>query len=200
MSTDIDVLGDAQADFQAYKRQKILNNLAGSHSHLTLAQLAKFVTHADHGEAAGAITLQELYDAVLASQSVQDVIADREEEEAKAVAAAKPKKPKKPTAKKAAAVKKKAKKDAAVVGKQKADAGKTKPRLDREQGYKEILKALRTAGGPCGRKALEDATGYPGVQVRTFCKELAAQKPPKIVVLGKGGRGTQYDLASRHPS
>ena len=67
---------------------------------------------------------------------------------------AKPKKPKNPTAKKAANVKKKAKKDAAVVGKQKADAGKTKPRLDREQGYKEILKALRTAGGPCGRKAL----------------------------------------------
>lgn len=96
------------------------------------------------------------------------------------------------TGKRKAAVASPSTKAAASSG-HKADYGKKKPRLNREQGYKEILAALTAAQEPCGRGELEKATGYTGVQVRTFCKELV--KLGKVQVLGKGGRGTKYALA-----
>jgi len=103
------------------------------------------------------------------------------------------KKEKKPAKKKAKKTTKKKRSAAVKKDGRKADYGKKKPRLKRDQGYKEILAALKAAGEPCGRKALETATGYTGVQVRTFCKELAAQG--KVEVLGKGGRSTKYALS-----
>jgi hypothetical protein len=206
MSEDIDVLGDAKADYLAYKRKKLLAKLATEHSHLTLDQVAKLTTHGDYGDIVASISLQELYDHVGTSSESEVTIEELEPAPAPKKAAA-PKRSaakkksttkKKAVAKKAAAPKKPAKKPAkkpsSVIGK-KADAGKKKPRLNRDTGYTEILKALKTAGEPCGRKSLEIATGYTGVQVRTFCKELAGMTPPKVMVLGAGGRGTTYDLA-----
>lgn len=75
----------------------------------------------------------------------------------------------------------------------KADFGKKKPRLQREVGYKVILDTLKAAGSPCSRSEIETATKYTGVQVRTFCTELADQG--KITIHGTGGRSTKYEAA-----
>ena len=204
-----DVLDD-KADYLAYKKKKTIEKL-GERTHLTMAKIAKLVAHEEHGSVVGDITLQELIDAALPDavaaaleEMGDDAPAPSADPPASRPAAKKAAKKKtavaakKPVAKKAA--KKKAAKKTpsakAATGK-KADYGKKKPRLQREQGYKEILAALKAAGEPCGRGDLEEATGYTGVQVRTFCKELAALTPPKVTVLGKGGRSTKYELASK---
>lgn len=189
---------DDQADLLAYKKQKTIEKL-GERAHLTLSQVAKLVAHDDHGTVVGDITLQELINVQL-KKAVAAKMAELSaqgrhpwelglEEEASETAArpAKAKKAAKKTAKKVA---KKAPKSAD--GK-KADFGKKKPRLNRDQGYKEIIAALKAAGTPCGRKELEEATGFTGVQVRTFCTELA--KMGKVNILGKGGRSTKYENA-----
>lgn len=215
-----DVLDD-KADYLAYKKQKTIEKL-GERTHLTLGKIAKLVGHEEHGAIVGDITLQDLIDVQLEKQLEEAVAAkleevgsevavEDEEEAPRPVAkkkATKKKVAKKKVAKKAAkkkatkapAAKKKSVKKRSVAasasgGKRKADYGKTKPRLKRDQGYKEILAALKAAGEPCGRGDLEEATGYTGVQVRTFCKELAAMSPPKVQILGKGGRSTKYALA-----
>ena len=191
-----DVLNDREGYLQ-YKRMKAIQKLS-ERTHLTLAQVAQLVSHPDHGDAIKDITLQEILDSSSPSES------DAEEETDDATLTPRAKKASKKAAKKAAkkvpkkaakkAAKKATKKPAAKKdpGK-KADFGKKKPRLQREQGYKEILAALKAHGQPAGRKILEDATGFPAVQVRTFCKELEQQG--KIKILGKGGRSTQYALA-----
>ena len=173
-----------------------------------MAKIAKLVAHEEHGSIVGDITLQELIDAALPAAVAEALEEQGDDDPAPAGAPSRPatkpakkkaaaKKPaaakKKPAAKKKAAAKKPSAKSA--TGK-KADYGKKKPRLQREQGYKEILAALKAAGEPCGRGDLEEATGYTGVQVRTFCKELAVLA--KVKILGKGGRSTKYELASRH--
>jgi hypothetical protein len=202
-----DVLDD-KADYLAYKKKKTIEKL-GERTHLTMAKIAKLVAHEEHGSIVGDITLQELIDAALpgaVAAALEEMGADAPAPPAAAPASrpAAKKAAKKKASKKATAAKKKpaAKKKAAAkkpsakaaTGK-KADYGKKKPRLKREQGYKEILAALKAAGEPCGRGDLEEATGYTGVQVRTFCKELAAMTPPKVKILGKGGRSTKYELA-----
>jgi hypothetical protein len=200
-----DVLDD-KADYLAYKKKKTIEKL-GERTHLTMTQIAKLVAHEEHGSIVGDITLQELIDVALPA-AVAAALEDMGEDApapsdpvprpaAKKSAAAKKKATKKPAAAKKKATKKKAaakKKPSAksATGK-KADYGKKKPRLQREQGYKEIKAALKAAGEPTGRKPLEEATGYTGVQVRTFCKELAAKG--EIKILGKGGRSTKYALA-----
>lgn len=182
---------DDQADLLAFKKKKTIEKL-GERPHLTLSQMAKLVAHDKHGDVVGDITLQELINV----QLKKAVAAKMEElgaqgttvEEVSEAAPATAKKKK--TAKKAA---KKAPKKAKSADGKKADFGKKKPRLDRDQGYKEILQALKAAAAPCGRKELETATGYTGVQVRTFCTELATKG--KVNILGKGGRSTKYEIA-----
>jgi len=200
-----DVLDD-KADYLAYKKKKTVEKL-GERTHLTMAKIAKLVAHEEHGSIVSDITLQELIDVALpaaVAAALEELGEDAPEPpEAPASRPATKKKAskkaavaKKPAAKKAAKKKAAAKKPSAksATGK-KADYGKKKPRLQREQGYKEILAALKAAGEPCGRGDLEEATGYTGVQVRTFCKELAGLTPPKVTILGKGGRSTKYELA-----
>lgn len=102
-----------------------------------------------------------------------------------------------PAAKKAAKAAP-AKKDKASSGRNpKSDKGKPKPRLDYDSGKKEILAALKAAAAQghesLGRGALEAATGFTGVQVRTFAKKLVEEG--RVQVMGEGGRGTTYALA-----
>lgn len=201
-----DVLDD-KADYLAYKKAKTIEKLS-ERTHLTLEKIGKLASHPEHGEIVGSITLDELIqvkvEAALAEAGIDEDRDHADEEEApttpkKKVAATK----KKVTAKKASRAPTQAKKTAKkkAVKKitqkasdgRKADFGQKKPRLNREQGYKEIIAALKAAGEPCGRGEIEEATGYSGVQVRTFCKELAEQG--KIQILGKGGRSTKYTLA-----
>ena len=205
-----DVLDD-KADYLAYKKAKTIEKLS-ERTHLTLEKISKLATHPEHGEIVGSITLDELIqfkvDAALAEAGVNDDEDQATEEEdtaskkkattkksakkaSRAPVRAKKTAKKKATAKKKTAAKKATAKKSADG--RKADFGKKKPRLNREQGFKEIVAALKAAGEPCGRGELEEATGYTGVQVRTFCKELAEQG--KVQILGKGGRSTKYALA-----
>ena len=194
-----DNLGDSLSEsYRTHKRTVAVKNL-GARTHLTLEKLAKLVNHAEHGDIVKDITLQELLDVTNLKSSVAS-----EEEEEEPVAP--PRKVK--TAKKAAAAKPAAKAKAAKAPKaakaakkaapkknadgRKADFGKKKPRLDYAQGQKEVLAALKAHGQPAGRSDIEEATGYSGVQVRTFCKKLAEEG--KVKVLGKGGRSTRYAL------
>lgn len=192
------VLSDSYLDHQ---RKAAIKNL-GERTHLTLEQISKLVAHPKHGEIVKTITLDDL----LAVTAPKVVVEEDDEEETTTVAARPARKKaskKKTTTKRAAASKKKTTKKKVAKKKtttkkassgdgRKADFGKKKPRLDYEQGMKEILAALKAAKEPCGRADLEKATGYPGVQVRTFCKKLAAEG--KIKILGKGGRSTRYSL------
>lgn len=180
--------------YRTHKRTVAVKNL-GTRTSLTLEKLAKLVAHEEHGEIVKDITLQELIDVTTVKVSVEP-----EDEVAAAPPAAKKKAAKKTTEKKTTTAKKSAKKKAAKKKPakkaksedgRKADFGKKKPRLDYVQGCKEVLAALKAHGEPAGRSDIEEATGYTGVQVRTFCKKLADQG--KIKVLGKGGRSTRYE-------
>jgi len=200
-----DNLGDSLSEsYRTHKRTVAVKNL-GERTHLTLEKLAKLVNHAEHGDIVKDITLQELIDVSALKGSAEP---EEEEEEEAPAAAPKGKPPKaakktaKKTAKKAAAAKPAAKPKAAKKAKKpkaeknadgrKADFGKKKPRLDYAQGQKEVLAALKAHGEPAGRSDIEEATGYSGVQVRTFCKKLA--EDGKVQILGKGGRSTRYAL------
>lgn len=187
--------------YRAHKRQVAIKNL-GERTHLTLEKIAKLVAHKDHGETVKDITLQELIDVGKGSKPAARPAPSSSKKAAKKTAAKRPaaakkaakKASKKPAAKKAAAkkaTKKSAKKTTAKKG-PKADKGKPKPRLDYETGMREVLAAVKAAGEPVGRGDIEDATGYSGVQVRTFAKKLAAAG--KIQIQGKGGRSTRYAM------
>ena len=186
-------------NWREHKRGLILENL-GERLHLTLEQVAKLVSHPDHGEAVKDITLQEVVNEATKGTKNKK----KKSKRTRGKPEKKPeKKPAKKTTKKAA--KKAAKKTTPkgskkkvaaakkVAGKKgpKADKGRPKPRLDYETGCREVLGALKAAGGPVGRHPLEVATGYTGVQVRTFCKRLANEGKARI--LGPGGRATQYE-------
>jgi outer membrane biosynthesis protein TonB len=214
-----DVLDD-KADYLAYKKKRMIEKLS-ERTHLTFEKITKLVGHPEHGAVVAEITLDDLIDAIV-DQRVQERLeelgdaapeSDDEEEDQPAPAPKATKKPaakkkvaakKKPVAKKKATKKPAAKKKPVAKKKtvkkapakkedgRKADFGKKKPRLNREQGYKEIIAALKAAEEPQGRSDLEEATGFSGVQVRTFCKELAANG--KVKILGSGGRSTKYAL------
>jgi hypothetical protein len=189
-------LGNVLDDsYRQHKRDVAIKRL-GERTSLTLEQVSKLVSHPEHGDVVKTITLQELIDEGAAKTTETD---DGDE----AAAAPPPRRPapnKKKAAKKATkapaakkkAAKKAAKKKAASSNGRKADFGKKKPRLDYEQGCKEVLAALKAHGKPAGRNDLESATGYSAVQVRTFCKRLAENG--KIKILGKGGRSTSYAM------
>jgi hypothetical protein len=186
-----DVLDD-KADYLAYKKAKTIEKL-GERTHLTMAQIAKLVSHPEHGDVVSTITLGEVLEVAF-----KDLASDEEDTEEDTEEAPVPTAVKRSTAKKASRAssgrkKAAAKKVAKKASGRKSDFGKKKPRLDRDQGYREIKAALKAAQGPCGRSDLEEATGYSAVQVRTFCKELASKG--EINILGKGGRSTQYELA-----
>ena len=195
---------DDKADYLAYKKRKTIEKL-GERTHLTMGKIAKLVAHEEHGGVVADITLRELIDVALPGAveialeelgETPNTVSD--DHPAPVIAKKIAKKTGKKTVKKTAVANKTVKKTPSTksaTGK-KADFGKTKPRLQRDQGYKEVLAALKAAGEPCGRGDLEEATGYTGVQVRTFCKELAVMTPPKIMILGKGGRSTKYELAN----
>jgi cobalamin biosynthesis Mg chelatase CobN len=207
-----DVLDD-KADYLAYKRKMTIEKL-GQRTHLKLSQIAVLCGHEEHGKIVGDITLQELLDVKLAEAAPSSDVEEEDDVEEEPVKA-KPKRKvtkrpaaakkttakkkvakkatKKPAAKKKAAKKKVAKKAAQPANGRKADFGKKKPRLDYKQGMKEVLGAIKAAGGPCGRSDIEEVTSYTGVQVRTFAKKLAAEG--KIKILGKGGRSTKYAIA-----
>jgi hypothetical protein len=187
-------LGNVLDDsYRQHKRDVAIKRL-GERTGLTLEQVSKLVAHPDHGDVVKTITLQELIDEGNRLTVTDDGdeaspsprrSAPNKKKAAKKAPAAKKKTAKKKTAKKAA-------KKAANSNGRKADFGKKKPRLDYEQGCKEVLAALKAHGKPAGRNALEAATGYTAVQVRTFCKRLADNG--KIKVLGKGGRSTSYAM------
>lgn len=194
-------LGESLTEsYRAHKRTVAVRNL-GERTHLTLEKLAKLVSHEEHGDIVKDITLQELIDV-----SAPKVAVEEEEDDERAPAPkAKKKAAKKTTAPKKAAkkqtkpaakktAKKAAKKPAAKKNAdgRKADFGKKKPRLDYATGMKEVYAALKAHGEPAGRSDIEEATGYSGVQVRTFCKKLV--EDGKIKILGKGGRSTRYAL------
>jgi len=196
-------LGESLTEsYRTHKRTVAVRNL-GERTHLTLEQIAKLVSHAEHGDIVKDITLQELLDVTAAPEPDEEPEEEEEEEEEEETAAPSSKRrgSKKKAKKAKKAAKKKAKKAAKKAAKKttsrgsggrKADYGKKKPRLDYDQGCKEILAALKAHGEPAARGELEDATGYSGVQVRTFCKRLAENG--KIQILGKGGRSTRYGL------
>lgn len=186
----------------SYMKDSAIKHLV-SRQHLRLGQIVELCNHPEQGKAVGSITLAELVEAAVAD--VADSAPDVEEEAVspkkaktsskKKVAKKKVKKTSsKKTAKKAekktAAKKTSSKKGAAKDKKPKADKGKPKPRLDYDRGMKEVLAALKAAGGPCGRKTLENATGYSAVQIRTFAKKL--EDRGKISISGSG-RNTQYE-------
>lgn len=193
--------------YRSHKRDVAIRNL-GVRTHLTLEKLAKLVGHKEHGETVKDITLQELIDVQINSLRSQTSTKKTGTKSSNGVSAKKVKTtttttPPKMAAKKATkkttkaakmAAKKttKATKGASTKG-PKADKGKPKPRLDYETGMREVLAAVKAAGDPVGRGEIEEATGYSGVQVRTFAKKLAAAG--KIKVLGKGGRSTRYDVS-----
>ena len=194
-------LGDVlDESYRKHKRDVALKNL-GTRTHLTLEKLAKLVAHKDHGATVKDITLQELIDvgrdgvaaapAPAAAPPAATPTPAAAKKTTKKVAA---KKSGTPTKAAAPAAKKATKKAAAkkVPDKKgpKADKGKPKPRLDYEVGKREVLAAIKAADGPVGRGDIEKATGYTGVQVRTFAKSLKAEG--KIQVLGEGGRSTKY--------
>lgn len=188
--------------YRAHKRQVAIKNL-GERTHLTLEKIAKLVAHKDHGETVKDITLQELIDVQKGAKPAARAVPSSSKKTAKKVTKRPAAKPaaKKATAKKATkkaskkpAAKKTAKKAAPKTAKKgpKADKGKPKPRLDYETGMREVLAAVKAAGEPVGRGDIESATGFSGVQVRTFAKKLASAG--KIQILGKGGRSTRYAL------
>jgi hypothetical protein len=193
--------------YKAYHREVAIRNL-GTRTHLTLEKLAKLVAHKEHGETVKDITLQELIDVQMKTgtkSAPRTPPSSAKKTSKKPTATAKAPKPapakkiaKKPTAAKkpAPVAKKTAKKTAKMAPSDKgpkADKGKPKPRLDYETGTREVLAAVKAASGPVGRGEIEEATGYSGVQVRTFAKKLAAAG--KLKVLGKGGRSTRYDAS-----
>jgi outer membrane biosynthesis protein TonB len=180
--------------YLAYQREAAIKNL-GERTHLTLGQISKLCDHPKHGTVVATITLDDLIAKKLGDTEDEEPEPDPPKAAKKATkkAATKKKAAKKIPAKKTPAKKKAAKTSAPKKATRgaKADKGKPKPRLDYETGMKEVLAALKAAKGPQGRSAIEQATGYTGVQVRAFCKRLA--KAGKVNILGEGGRSTQYE-------
>jgi hypothetical protein len=194
--------------YEAYKKKTMIKHLA-ERGQLTLAQIAALVSHESHGPTISTIKLEDLFDFHLEANSSSEEASEERPAKTtaskKGLAKAPPKTApakgpaKKGPAPKTAKVAKKgpakrgpAPKTAKKVGSPKADKGKPKPRLDYELGTKELLAALKAANAPVGRGDLEKATSYTAVQVRAFCKKLAADG--KIVVTGKGGRSTRYAI------
>lgn len=186
--------------YRQHKRAVAIKHL-GERPTLTLAQIARLVSHDEHGDVVGTITLQELLE-----RSEPEAEAEAEPEKlAKKVSRSKVKAPAKSAkkaskspAKKAAKAATASKKGAATSAKSpKADKGKPKPRLDYDQGCREVMAALKAAKAQghdsLGRSAIEEATGFTGVQVRAFAKKLASGG--KVQILGEGGRSTTYALA-----
>jgi hypothetical protein len=200
-----DLSADLQESYHKHKRAVVIKKLAAKMD-ITFGQIAKLTENAEHGDVVKTITLQDIFDECApkteeAAQPPKPAAKPSAKKGLAKTAAPKGKKAAKatPAPKKAAAAKKTAKAAPAPKAKKtagakppKADKGKKKPRLDYDKGCKEILAALKAAGEPVGRGAIESATGYTGVQVRTFCKKLAEQG--KIEVLGSGGRSTRYKL------
>jgi hypothetical protein len=197
-----DLNADLQESYHQHKRAVVIKKLAAKMD-INFGQIARLVENADHGDVVKTITLKDIFDEISPQEEAQPpkpaAKASPAKKAAKAAAPAKGKKAVKTAtpkpakaAKPKAAAAPKAKKAAAGAKPPKADKGKKKPRLDYEKGCKEILAALKAAGDSVGRGQLESATGYSGVQVRTFCKKLA--ETGKIEVLGTGGRSTRYKL------
>jgi hypothetical protein len=199
--------------YRSHQRDVAIRHLADPKRRmLTMGQIAKLTTHDEHGTVVATITLHDLIEAITGGGQPAAKAAKPSPKAAPKTAPAKPaaKKgpaPKAPAAKKAAkaaapkktpAPKKGAapKKAAAPKGDKgpKADKGKPKPRLDYDTGKRELLAALKTAkakgADSLGRSAIEEATGFTGVQVRTFAKKLAEEG--KVKILGEGGRSTTY--------
>jgi outer membrane biosynthesis protein TonB len=197
-------------NIQAQQRAIAINTL-GTRLHLTVGKIATLVQDPDHGETISTITLQELVDIAMQSQGE----AEPEPEVSASSSTRAPRGRKKTTTKKPAAKKKATKKKSTAkkTTKKKAtkkttkktpakkrtassstrsDAGKKKPRLNRDVGHKEVLAALKAAKGPTALKEVVDATGLPDTQVRTFLKELG--KLGKVSSTGKA-RATRYELA-----
>lgn len=190
--------------YRQHKRAVAIKHL-GERPTLTLAQIAKLVSHDEHGDVVGTITLQELLTRAAPDEDADEpakskagktsaaAAVKKGASKSRAAAAAKKgaSKPKASAAKKASAPK-----GGAAKG-PKADKGKPKPRLDYDQGMREVLAALKAAKAAghdsLGRSAIEEATGFTGVQVRAFAKKLAASG--KLQILGEGGRSTTYALA-----
>jgi hypothetical protein len=182
------VLDESYLDYQ---KQSAIKNL-GARSHLTIGQLAKLCEHPKHGQVVATITLQDLLDVHAPSTETGDGQADpapKKTASSKKKTAKKKTSSKKKTAKKTSSSKKKTAKRAHAP---KADKGKPKPRLDYDKGTREVLAALKAAKEPVARSAIEQATGFTGVQVRAFAKKLAENG--KIKILGEGGRSTKYTV------
>lgn len=202
--------------YRQHQREVVIKHLTDpKRRSLTMGQIAKLVGHEEHGEVVASITLAELLEhqgdggdrpsspkpkaAKKSSGSGGKKGASKPANPPKKAASAKKATSKKTTSKKTSAPKKASapKKKASAPKGPKADKGKPKPRLDYDQGKREIMAALKAAKAQghdsLGRSALEEATGFTGVQVRTFCKKLSEEG--KVNILGEGGRSTTYALS-----
>lgn len=167
--------------YRETQREVAVNKIA-ERLNLTLGKLVELTTHPEYGPIVADISLQEILDNQLAKMNPVEEEAPRKRGRRKKTASKK-------NTKKVAS--KKSKKAPKATGK--ADRGKPKPRLDYDTGMKEVLACLKAAKEPVGRSAIEEATGFTGVQVRAFCKKL--RDAGKIRVVGNGGRGTKYEVA-----
>jgi hypothetical protein len=199
-------------NIQARQREIAVGTL-GSRLHLTIGKVAQLITDKDHGATIATITLQELVDVALnaSGEEVDEPVVAasaptprRSTRGKKKTTSKKPtskkkttKKttPKKKTTSKKKSVKKptpKKKTGRSAKSSTRSDAGKKKPRLNRDLGHKEVLAALKASKGPTALKDVVTATGLPDTQVRTFLKELAGLG--KVSTIGKA-RATRYELA-----
>ena len=210
---------EVEQSYAQAKKQALVAKLL-ERPNLTFDQIIKIFDHPKLGDVIKILTIQDLIDAATAEDDEDDEPvaaptngvkkrgrppgsgkgAKKEPKAApkKAPKAAKPEKKgkeakKAPKAPKAAKPEKKGKEAKAAAADGKADKGKPKPRLNYEHGCKEVFAAIKAAGKPVGRGEIEAATGFPGVQVRTFCKKLEGDG--KIEVVGSGGRSTKYQPA-----
>jgi hypothetical protein len=178
-------------NIQARQREIAVGTL-GSRLHLTIGKVAQLITDKDHGATIATITLQELVDVALnaSGEEVDEPVVaasaptPRRSTRGKKKTTSKKKSVKKPTPKK--------KTGRSAKSSTRSDAGKKKPRLNRDLGHKEVLAALKASKGPTALKDVVTATGLPDTQVRTFLKELAGLG--KVSTIGKA-RATRYELA-----
>lgn len=173
-----------------HQRKSTLKHLS-ERPELSLGQIAKLIEHPKLGETAASITLGELLEAMQEDFLETHMAEPSPAKEATRRSAKKTAKKAAKKSSKKAASKKKVKKTPVKRG-AKADKGKPKPRLDYDRGTKEVLAAMKAAGEPVGRKAIESATGYSAVQVRSFLKRLNDRG--KVTVLGEG-RKAQYAIS-----
>lgn len=174
---------ELKENYKAKMRPVAIDTLADK-PELTMKQLAQLLEHKEHGPVIATITLNDLVEARVArmDRSALNDLLSVEAEDADEEA------PKRPAVRKVG--KKVAKKTSKKVAKKVTQKG-GRAKLDRENGYPAILKAIKK-NEQAAISVLVDETGISTNHVRTMLRELIEEG--KINQVG-GGRGTQYEMA-----